>query len=704
MSSEPVASGPVDAGPDRGPVDVSVVIVVYRTPDHLQRALDALAAAAPALRWECLVVDNDPRHGGCREVASGRPGVRYIPNERNVGFGRACNQGMRLARGRYLFLHNPDLEVRPGSLEALVELADREPDAGLIAPRLHYADGRLQESCRTFYTVRIFLLRRTFLGRLFPSAGAIRRHLMLDWDHESTREIDWAIGAALLARREAVDDVGMMDERFFMYFEDVDWCYRMHQRGWRVFYHPVSRMVHHWRRESARLPGRGLWVHLSSTFRYYEKWSFLLYWLKLRGRALRNAALLLGDLVLLSLAFVGAYALRAVLGGVLTKPLFGFELYLRFLAFTLVVALGAFHAFGLYRERLRPSLLDTVLPVARALAWTSILMMAATFLFSVRIFSRFMVVLFFPLAVLFVTVGRALLVRAVHSARRRDLNLRRLCILGPPEAVEEIMARFHAHGTFGMDPVPLVGVPGAQANPVSWARRLRVERAQEVLLFEDWPGDVPGLLLELRESGLPVRLVPRLRSVLPLRSSLGEFMGWPVVLVGGETSAMRRGPGQRLGAIGTSLAIGLLWLLPWLLVALARTLGGRAVTEEVRLRGDAGRPLVLRRLAGARRSATVARGLLDWYPALSALAMGRVALTGLCPFTEDEWMSLDDAYRERPPEAAVGLVGPWNGNPCNLAGLAAWNRDYPENWSAARDLRIFWRALLGRYRSPGGKT
>lgn len=686
----------MDAGPDREPIDVSIVIVVYRTPDHLRRALDALADAAPALRWECLVIDNDPEVGDCRRIAGDRPGVRYIPNERNVGFGRACNQGMRLARGRYLFLHNPDLEVRPGSLEALLELADREPDAGLIAPRLHYADGRLQESCRTFYTVRIFLLRRTFLGRLFSGARAIREHLMLDWDHESTREVDWAIGAALLARREAVDDVGMMDERFFMYFEDVDWCYRMHQRGWRVFYHPVSRMIHHYRRESARRPGRGLFVHLGSTFRYYEKWSFLLYWLKLRGRALRNAALLSGDVVLLSAAFVGAYALRAVLGGVLTKPLFGFELYLRFLAFTLVVALVAFHAFGLYRERLRVSLFEITFPVARALAWTSVLMMAATFLFSVRIFSRFMVVLFFPLAVLLVTLGRVLLVRAVHTVRRRDLNLRRVCILGPPDAVDELMARFHAHGTFGMEPVPLSGSPGEGGGPAAWARRLRVERAQEVLLFEDWPGDVPGLLLELRERGLPVRLVPRLRSVLPLHSSLGEFMGWPAVLVGGEPGVIRRGPGQRLSDTCAAFAIGLLWLVPWLLVALSRVLGGRAVTEEVRLRGDGGRPLVVRRLAGGRRSAGAARALLDWYPALPALAAGRVALTGLCPFTEEEWASLDTAYRELPPEAPVGLVGPWNGGSRDLAELAVWNRDYPENWSAAGDLRIFWRAFLAR--------
>jgi hypothetical protein len=229
-----------------------------------------------------------------------------------------------------------------------------------------------------------------------------------------------------------------------------------------------------------------------------------------------------------------------------------------------------------------------------------------------------------------------------------------------------------------------------------------VERAQELLLFEDWPGDVPGLLLELRERGIPVRVVPRLRNVLPLRSSLGEFMGWPAMLVGGEVGAVRRGPGQRLGDISTALAIGLVWLLPWVLVALARTLGGRPVTEEVRLRGDGGRLLVLRRLAGARRSAGVARGLLDWYPALSAMATGRVALIGLCPFTESEWASLEPAYRERPPEAPVGLVGPWSGRPGDLAEIAAWNRDYPESWSTAGDLRIFWRTLRGRYRSPGG--
>jgi hypothetical protein len=314
-----------------------------------------------------------------------------------------------------------------------------------------------------------------------------------------------------------------------------------------------------------------------------------------------------------------------------------------------------------------------------------------------------MVVLFFPLAVALVTIGRAALVRAVHSARRRDLNLRRLCILGPAEAVDDLLARFRAHGTFGLDPVPLTGAPGADAAPAAWVRRLRVERAQEVLLFEDWAGDVPGLLLELREWGLPVRVVPRLRGVLPLRSSLGEFMGWPAVLVGGEAGAVRRGPGQRLADLGTAGLIAIAWFVPWLLVVLSRLLSGRPVSETVAWRGDGGRIQVLRRLPGARRSAGVGRALLDWYPSLAALAAGRVALTGLCPFTEEEWIALDPAYRGRPPEAPLGLVGPWSGREMDLPSLAGWNVEYPRNWSAASDLRIFWRAFLGLDRPRGGQ-
>ena len=686
-----------------GTVVVSIVIVVYRTPEFLRRALDSLSACPPSVPWEAIVIDNDPQTGDCAEVAAGRPGVIYVPNARNVGFGRACNQGMRLARGRYYLLLNPDMEVTKGSIDELVAHLEREPDTGIVCPRLHYADGRLQESCRTFYTLKIFLLRRTFLGKIFHDATAIRAHLMLDWDHEETRDVDWCIGAAMLTRREAVDDVGLMDERFFMYFEDVDWCFRMHQRGWRVVYHPPARMIHHYQRASARRwPTRGLWVHLGSTLLYYEKWSFLLYWLKLRARALRNLALFFGDAAMVSAAFVGAYALRAALAGLLTKPLFGFAEYVRFFGFTLVVALSSFLAFGLYRERLRATVIDNLLPVTRALAWTSVLMMASTFLLSVRIFSRFMVVLFFPLAVLAVTLGRVLLMRLVRSVRRRDLNLRRLAILGPADAVEELMTRFRRHGTFGLDPVPLSFAAAPRLGAAQWARRLGAERAQEVLLFEDWPGDVPGLLAELKQRGLPVRIIPALRDVLPLGSHASEFMGWPSLYLGGAPGRGRT-PVARVGMAAVAAAIGLLWFVPYLLRAIGRRVAGRPVLEEIRARGADGVVMPLRRSVGARRGRGAWRAILDWYPSLPALASGRVGLVGIYPFDETEWEECDASYRQRPPDAPVGILGPWTTRDPGLAALQEWNRNYSEWCCPEEDLRIFGRALLGLGDSGGGK-
>lgn len=687
--------------------DLSIVIVVYQTPDLLRRCLDFLEAAGIAVSWEAIVIDNAPQVGDCAGVAAGRPRVRYVPNPHNVGFGRGCNQGIRLARGRNYLLLNPDVEVRPGSCKVLLDYLKQNADVGIVAPRLHYADGRLQESCRTFYTLPIFLLRRTFLGRLFPNARLVREHLMLDWDHEDTRTVDWCLGACMLVRREAAEDVGLMDERFFMYFEDVDWCYRMRQRGWKVVYHPASRMIHHYQRSSAGWkPSRGLLIHLGSTLRYYEKWSFLLYWLKLRSRQLRRAALFVSDLIMVVVSFLCAYALRSLASGLLTKPLFGLELYGRFLLFTAGVAMGSFLVFGLYRERLGPSLIENGLPVFRALAWTSMLMMASTFLFSVRFYSRVVVLLFFPLAVVLVTAGRVVFLRALESMRRKDLNLRRVGVLGPSQAVEDLMDRFRLRGRFGMEPVLLAQPAGEPLSPAVWIGRLRSERVQELILFEEWTGDIPGLLQELREQRMMVRVIPRLRDVLPAESRIDDFMGWPALTVPVEGKAVLRTPGRSAGSVLAMLGLGLVGLIPYLGVTAVRRLLGRPRVERVRIRGQSGRVFEARRLAGpsgrveARRPAGPSgpgfwRTLVAWYPGLPTLGSGRLNLIGVYPFTEEEWSRLSDAYRAGPPAVAPGIFGPWVSRRMDLGELERWSRAYPERWSAAEDFRIFWRAVLG---------
>lgn len=694
-------------------VDVSIVVVVYRTPHYLEQCLESLFAAAPAVSFDLHVLDNAPLDDASERVARvfaerhRAHSITYVRNERNLGFAKAVNQGIDRSRGRHVLVLNPDVEVPSGAIETLVQYLDAHADVGLTAPRLHYPSGELQLSCRTFYTLPIFLLRRTFLGKVFPNARAIREHLMLDWDHESTREVDWCLGGALLVRRKAIQDVGKMDERFFLYFEDVDWCYRMHQRGWKVVYHPASRMVHHYQRASAGWkPSRGLWLHLASTLRFYEKWSFLLYWLKLRSSVLRKVALFIVDLAMVVLAFVVAYGLRSAAADVLTKPLFGFALYNRFLVFTTVVAMGSFLSFGHYRERVPPRVLDNLFPVARALLWTAGLMMAATFLFSVRTYSRVIVVLFFPLAVVFVTAGRVGLARLVQKVKERDLALLRIGVLGPDDAVLELLDRFRRFGRFGMEPVPIaVPDPSHQdesgQNDVAAVRvadvllqRLRDERVREVVLFEDCPGDVPTILAALRNAGMPVRLVPALRHALPTEGALTNFMGFPAVRLGGETVRSEANPGRRALDLVASIVLGVLLFLPFLLGATSRRLRRRSVIERLHLRGRSGRRFEVSRLANSGSSAGAT--LIAYYPALTRLAAGELSLVGIYPFSEAEWEALPSEYRSAPPSQRPGILGPWLWDRASLAARWDWNRTYGERWSAAEDFRIFWTCWTRR--------
>lgn len=677
-------------------IDVSIVIVVYRTPEYLRRCLDSIAAAAPKLAYEICVLDNAPLDRASEQVAAGRPFVRYVRNEENVGFGRAVNQGIAAGGGRYYLVLNPDIEVERGSIEALVALADREEDIGLTAPRLHYADGSLQLSARTFYTLPVFLLRRTFVGKLFPRARALREHLMLDWDHETTRDVDWCIGAALLARRPAVQDVGPMDERFFLYFEDVDWCYRMHQRGWRVVYHPEARMVHHYQRQSAGFwPKRGLWIHLGSTVLFYEKWSFLLYWLKLRKSALRRVLLAVSDLVAVSAAFFLAYYLRALLGGLLEKPLFAFAEYRRFFLFSVGTAELFFLLSGLYRERLRPSFLENLLPVSRALGWTSVLMMASTFLFSVRIYSRAVVLLFLPLAVLLVTSLRTLWLHLLDRMRRHDLNLHRVGVVGPPDAVAETVARFARENRFGMEVVPLLPPTGSPEPIPSIVRRVRLERVQETLVFEEWNGDLGALLAAFREASLRARLVPRARALLPADATLTSFAGWPAIDLEAKAGGGRRGVAPRLWDSAVGLALLLLLFFPFLGAWLARRASGKAATEPHRVRGPNGALASWRRLTGADRGRGFTAEAIALYPTLPALLSGKASLVGLYPIPDADWSAVDPAYRAAPPALPLGLFGPWTAAPVALDEAVRWNRLYGRPWSGAEDLRILGRALRG---------
>jgi hypothetical protein len=262
--------------------DVSIVINSFRTRNLLRQCLKALFDMPPQRSFEVVVVDNDSRDGTAEMVREQFPQVRLIVSDRNRGCTGGSNLGLVAARGGHVMIMNSDIIVRPGSIDALSSFLDGHPDVGAVGPRLLRPNGEADESCYRFPTLGTPLYRRTPLGRLPFAKKALDRYLMADFDHQTTRDVDWLLGSSIMVRREAMNQVGLMDERIFMYFEDTDWCRRFWEAGWRVVFFPGSELVHFHDRSSAKKA----WfvAPLVSTTARHHIASWLKYLIKYRGR------------------------------------------------------------------------------------------------------------------------------------------------------------------------------------------------------------------------------------------------------------------------------------------------------------------------------------------------------------------------------------------------------------------------------------
>ncbi len=230
---------------------LSIVIVNYRSGHHLASCLRSLAENTGGPDYDICIVNNDQPQDLAPISDLDLTRVKIIQNRSNRGFAAAVNQGYRRSQAPFLLVLNPDVRVERGALEVLTGTLETHPDAGVVLPQLKSPDGGLQYSCRRFYTVATLLLRRAPFQSFLSNHPSVRHHLMEDWDHKTLSEVDWGLGAAMLIRRAALDRGALLDERFFLYFEDVDLCKSMWQRGWKVFYNPEACMVHHHRRDSA---------------------------------------------------------------------------------------------------------------------------------------------------------------------------------------------------------------------------------------------------------------------------------------------------------------------------------------------------------------------------------------------------------------------------------------------------------------------
>ena len=217
---------------------LSIVVVSWNTKELLAQCLDSIKAHPPAGPYELIVVDNGSQDGSPEMVAQQHPDVHLIRNGDNLGFAQANNQAMGVAAGRYILLLNPDTTVHAGALAALVTFLEKHPQAGAGGARLLNPDGSLQHSCSPAPTLFNEWLHLFHLDR-------DRRHGMSAWHIDAAREVERLMGACLMLRREAIERIGPLDERYFMYSEEVDYCYRLRKAGWRLYWVPQAVVVHY---------------------------------------------------------------------------------------------------------------------------------------------------------------------------------------------------------------------------------------------------------------------------------------------------------------------------------------------------------------------------------------------------------------------------------------------------------------------------
>lgn len=251
-------------------LDLAIVVTTYNSSAVIARALGALRNRPPDdSPAEVIVVDNASGDGSA-ELAEKEGATLVIRNDANLGLSRANNIGARASTASSLFFINPDVFLLPGCLRRMAEFASSEREACLLGPALLDPgdESTVLSSARTFPTPLDILLRRTALGRLEIFRDRLHRHLF-PVRSDAPSKVDWLSGAAVWLTPAGRTDTGLMSERYFLYFEDVEWAWRARTRGMDAWYVPDARALHAARRESARGPGTALWHHLRSMLIFY---------------------------------------------------------------------------------------------------------------------------------------------------------------------------------------------------------------------------------------------------------------------------------------------------------------------------------------------------------------------------------------------------------------------------------------------------
>jgi len=255
-------------------IDASVIIVSWNSKQYLMKCLETINRHNHGIAAEVIVVDNASSDGTAEELRKRYPDVKLIESKVNAGFAKGNNIGIEKAVGRYICLVNPDVEFLDDCLMKLCQYMDTNGKVGICGPKILNKDGTVQYSCREYPTLWNNLCFALGLHRLFPQSALFSNELMSYFNHNELREVDALSGCFMVARREALIEVGLLDDGFFMYSEDVDWCKRFHDKGWKVVFNPETEAMHY---------GGGSTANVSVKSAVEQERAILQYWSKHHG-------------------------------------------------------------------------------------------------------------------------------------------------------------------------------------------------------------------------------------------------------------------------------------------------------------------------------------------------------------------------------------------------------------------------------------
>ena len=255
------------------PANLSICIVNYQAGDYLRNCLGSIIANPPQRDYEIIVVDNGSTDDSLKMLHDEFPGVTLIENPANLGFTAPTNQALRRAQGQFLLLLNPDTLVHPQAFDRLINFMQEHPQVGICGPKVLNTDGSLQAPCRRGesrpWAVISYFLR---LHRLFPDSKLFGGYLMNYMDEDATHEVAGVAGSCMLIRRQVIEQIGYLDEHFFAYQEDADYCFQARRAGWQVYYVPGARVTHFGGEGGSRVqPYRSIYAWHRSYWLYYRK-------------------------------------------------------------------------------------------------------------------------------------------------------------------------------------------------------------------------------------------------------------------------------------------------------------------------------------------------------------------------------------------------------------------------------------------------